>query len=91
MNKKELVAKIAEISKLSKVESEFALKVVTDAIVAGLVEEGKVKIVGLGTFETYERAERKGHNPQTMEEIVIPACRALKFKPASTLKADINE
>lgn len=91
MNKKELVAKIAEISKLSKVESEFALKVVTDAIVEGLVEEGKVKIVGLGTFEKIERPERTCRNPQDGSTILVPAKNAVRFKASTTLKADVNE
>ena len=50
----------------------------------------KVQLVGFGTFEVSERAEREGRNPQTGETMKIAACKAPKFKAGKALKDAIN-
>ena len=58
------------------------MDVVKDALVNG----DKVALTGFGTFEVAERAARKGRNPKTGEEILIPASKAPKFKAGKALK-----
>lgn len=85
MNKTDLVAKIAEGSGLSKADAKKALEATLEAI-AGAVKNGeKVAIVGFGTFDITERAERQGINPATKETITIPAKKVVKFKAGSDL------
>ena len=50
----------------------------------------KVQLVGFGSFEVKERAERIGRNPKTKEAIVIPAGRAPVFKAGTALKDAIK-
>lgn len=90
MNKAELVAAIAEKAELSKKDSEAALKAFTDVIAEELKKGEKVTLVGFGTFEVSQRAERTGRNPQTGAEMVIPASKAPKFKAGKALKDSIN-
>ena len=90
MNKVELVAAIAEKSELTKVDAEKALKAFIDTVTEELKNGGKVQLVGFGTFEVAERAERKGRNPKTGEAITIPATKSPKFKPSRTLKEAVN-
>ena len=53
----------------------------------GLTKAGdKVQLVGFGTFDVKERAERKGRNPRTKEEITIAASRLPAFKAGKALK-----
>lgn len=91
MNKTELVAAIAEKTELSKKEAEKALKAFTDIVAEELAKGGKIQLVGFGTFEVSERAEREGRNPRTKETIIIPASKAPKFKPGKALKDQINK
>lgn len=85
MNKTDLVAKIAEGAGLSKADAKKALEATLEAI-AGAVKNGeKVAIVGFGTFDITERAERQGINPATKETIIIPAKKVVKFKAGSDL------
>lgn len=85
MNKTDLVAKIAEGAGLSKADAKKALEATLEAI-AGAVKNGeKVAIVGFGTFDITERAERQGINPATKETITIPAKKVVKFKAGSDL------
>ncbi len=90
MNKSELVAAIAEKTELSKKDSEKMVKAFTETVAEELAKGEKVQLVGFGTFETVHRAERKGRNPQTKEEITIPASIAPKFKPGKSLKDTVN-
>ena len=86
MNKAELVAAVAEKAGLSKKDSEKAINAAFDAITAALVAGEKVQLVGFGAFEVKERGERVGRNPQTKEEITIPASRVASFKVGKALK-----
>ena len=86
MNKTELVAAIAEKTELTKKDSEKALKAFIDVVTEELKKGEKVQLVGFGTFEVSERAARVGRNPQTKQEITIPASKAPKFKAGKALK-----
>ena len=90
MNKVELVAAIAEKSELTKVDAEKALKAFIDTVTEELKNGGKVQLVGFGTFEVAERAERQGRNPKTGETITIPASKSPKFKAGRSLKDIVN-
>ena len=90
MNKNELVAKMAEKAGLKKTEAEKALKAFTETVAEELKNGEKIQLVGFGTFEVSERAERTGRNPQSGKEMVIPASKAPKFKAGKALKDMVN-
>ena len=90
MNKTELVAAMAEQAEISKKDAEKALKAFTDVVEAELKNGGKVQLVGFGTFEVSERAEREGRNPQSGKPMKIAASKAPKFKPGKALKDTVN-
>ena len=86
MTKTELVAAIAEKSGLTKKDSEKALAATIDAITEAVANGEKVSLVGFGTFEAKERAERMGINPKTKEQIKIAASRVPGFKAGKAFK-----
>ncbi len=90
MNKAELVLAIAEKADISKKDAEKALKAFTDVVAEGMKKGEKIQLVGFGTFEVSERAERVGRNPQSGKEMKIPASKAPKFKAGKALKDMIN-
>lgn len=90
MNKTELVAAMADAAGLSKKDAEKALKAFTDVVAEELKKDGKVQLVGFGTFEVSKRAAREGRNPQTGKTMSIPASKAPKFKAGKALKDSIN-
>ncbi len=91
MNKGELIAKIAEESKLTKKAAEAALDAFMSSVECALAKGEKVQLVGFGTFEVRQRAARKGRNPQTKAEIKIPASKAPVFKAGKALKETVNK
>ena len=90
MNRVELIAAVAEAAKLSKKDTEAALKAFTDVVAEELKNGGKVQLVGFGTFEVSERAAREGRNPKTGETMTIEASKAPKFKAGKALKDALN-
>ena len=91
MNKAELIAKIAEESKLTKKAAETALDAFMTSVEGALKKGEKVQLVGFGTFEVRQRAARKGRNPQTKAEIKIPASKAPVFKAGKAIKELVNK
>ena len=90
MNKTELINAISEKAALSKKNTEIALNATLASIEEALKKGDKVVLVGFGTFEVKSRAARKGRNPQTSEEIQIPASKAPVFKAGRSLKDSVN-
>jgi DNA-binding protein HU-alpha len=90
MRKPELAAAIAEKTDLSKEKATEIITVVTDRIAQALAEGDNVSLIGFGTFEVRQRAERQGKNPQTGEPITIAAAKVPAFKPGKALKDSVQ-
>ncbi len=90
MNKSDLINKIADDAKLTKVQAQAALNSFLDASADTLKKGDKVILVGFGTFSVASRAARTGRNPQTGKEIKIAAKKVVKFKPGSELSSSIK-
>lgn len=91
MTKAELIAVVGEKADLTKKDADKAVSAVLEAITETLVNGEKVSLVGFGTFEVKERAERLGHNPQTGDVMVIAASKAPVFKAGTALKNAVNK
>jgi DNA-binding protein HU-beta len=90
MNKKTLKDNVAETLGVSKREAGLAIDAVLQGIVDGIVEDGKVTLVGFGTFASAVRAARTARNPKTGEPIAVPEKVVPKFKPSAKLKDVVN-
>jgi DNA-binding protein HU-beta len=86
MNRADLITQIAGEADIPKSKAEKALNAFVNGVTKSLRMEENVTLVGFGTFSVSKRAARKGRNPQTGDEIRIPATRAPKFKAGKSLK-----
>lgn len=91
MNKTELVNSVAEQAELTKKDAAQVVDAVFDTILNALKTGDSVQILGFGNFEIRDRAARTGRNPQTGEEIEIPASKVPAFKPGKQLKEAVKE
>jgi len=89
-NKQDLIAKVAETAELSKKQAALVVNTVFETISESLSNGEKVQIIGFGSFDVRERAERKGRNPQTGAELVIPASKVPGFKAGKALKETVK-
>jgi len=86
MKKAELIDAVAIKSELTKQDTKKAVDALFETISNTLANEEKIQLIGFGTFEVRERAARTGRNPQTGEEMTIPASKVPAFKPGKELK-----
>ena len=86
MTQMEVVAKIAEKVGITKVQAKAAVETFESALLESISEGGSYRFSGLGTMSKTIRAARKGRNPQTGEEIDIPATAKVKFKTTKNFK-----
>ena len=90
MTKAELVDFIAEKADLTKAYAGRALDAMVEGVTKGLKENGKVTLVGFGTFTAKKREARTGRNPQTGEAVKIAARTVPGFKAGNKLKDALN-
>ena len=90
MNKAELVEAISKDADISKKAADDALKSITSNITKALKKkDGRVSLMGFGTFSVQKRAARNGRNPKTGEAIKIKARKVAKFSAGKDLKAAV--
>ncbi|MBM7623853.1 HU family DNA-binding protein [Sporohalobacter salinus] len=99
MTKTELVDKIAAKTGMTKKDTKETVDAFTDVVTETLQQEAeksederdKVQLIGFGSFEVRDRSARKGRNPQTGEEIQIPARKVPAFKAGKGLKEAVDQ
>ncbi len=89
MNKQELISAISVKAGLTKADAKKGLEATIDAVSEALKAGDKVALVGFGSFSVSARSARTGRNPQSGNEIKIPAKKVVKFKPGAELSAGI--
>lgn len=90
MNREELIEFASKKSKLSKIDCLNCLNAITEIISDVLKRGDHVKICGFGKFEPRIRHERKGINPQTLEEITINQKIVPYFKSSKNFEENLK-
>jgi DNA-binding protein HU-beta len=83
-----VVARQAGVGSLK--DAKLILDAAFEALKSELAAGNAVTLYGFGSFKVVERNARKGRNPRTGKELVIPACKSIKFTPSSALKDAIK-
>ena len=91
MNKRELIETVSSKAEITKKEADSVVNATLDAIIEGLVKEGKVIIPGSGSFEVRNKTAREARNPRTGEKIKIAAKKAPAFKPGKAMKDAVEK
>ena len=90
MTKAELIDQMAKDANISKAAAGAALNSFVDTVGKALKKKnGKVTLVGFGTFKKVYRKTRKGRNPQTGELIKIKGKNVVKFGAGKKLNDSI--
>ncbi len=90
MKKEDLVKQVSKKTGISQRKVLGVINSFIEALREGIEKDGKVVLVGFGTFEVRTRKARKGRNPRTGKPINIPAKKYVKFKPGKALKAKVE-
>ena len=90
ITKKELVKQIAEQTQAKHVVVKAIIQALLDEIVVELAKDNRLEFRNFGVFETRMRAARVAQNPKTLEQVQVPAKRAVKFKMGRLMKQKLN-
>jgi len=89
MNKSDLIEAVSKVTSTKK-EAAAAVEAIIEAITKALKKKQTVTLPGFGTFTVVKRKPRKGRNPQTGEEIKIPAKKVPVFRPGKGLREAVR-
>jgi DNA-binding protein HU-beta len=89
-NKGSLADRVAEKMDVSRHEAQAIVEMVLDSMVEELTEKGGILLTGFGTLSVVQRSERIARNPQTGQQVSVPARRQVRFVPGVALKRHVN-
>ena len=90
MNKKDLCNALAEKTVLTKTEAQKAFNAVIEIVANEMKKNGRITLIGFGSFSVKQKAARKGMNPTSFAPIDIPAKKVVNFKPSIYLNHLLN-
>jgi DNA-binding protein HU-beta len=90
VNKAELVNAVADRLGESKGKANDLVDAVFDVITDALKKGDDVRLPNFGVFAAAQTAERTARNPQTGEEVKVPAGVKARFKPGKALKEALD-
>ena len=90
MNRTDLIRAMATKTGQTQKDTEASLIAFMDVVMESLASGDRIGLVGFGSFEVSERAEREGRNPQTGETIILKASKTPRFKAGKAFKDMLN-
>ena len=91
MNRKELVAAVADAADLEQKTVDAVLRSLQSTLEGAAAKGDKVSVPGFFSLSVGKRAAREGRNPATGATIQIPAANTVKFTAGSSLKEAANK
>jgi integration host factor subunit alpha len=90
MTKADIIVKVHDAIGFTMKESIDLVEQMLEILKSTLESGETIKITGFGNFVVRKKADRRGRNPQTGEEIVIGSRKVVTFKPGMVLKERVN-
>jgi integration host factor subunit beta len=91
ITKKELIDRIADLSKQRRVQVKRIVQTFLDEVIAELGRGNRLEFRDFGVFETKIRRARRAQNPKTLEPVSVPEKRTVKFKVGRLMKQKLAD
>lgn len=91
ITKKELIDRLADQEGYKRVVVKRIIQGFLDSIVAELGNGNRLEFRDFGVFESKIRAPRQAQNPKTMDKVMVPSRRTVKFKVGRIMKRRLSE
>jgi DNA-binding protein HU-beta len=86
MIKVDIINRVAEDAKITKVKAVEAVEAVFDAMKGAMQKGERIELRGFGVFQVKPRKKGIGRNPRTGREVKIPPGKTIRFKPGKNLR-----
>lgn len=91
MTKSELIAKLAaRFPQLVAKDTDYAVKMVIDAMSDALARGDRIEIRGFGSFALNYRPPRVGRNPKSGDKVLVPEKYVPHFKAGKELRERVD-
>lgn len=90
MNKKELIKTVSTKTGFTQHDVTPVVDATFEAITNAMKNGDSVRVTSFGTFSSVGKVAKKCRNPNTGEEMIVPAYVAARFRPAAALKDALN-
>ena len=90
LTKSDVVERVVNETGFTKNASVAVVESLLEIIKSSLEKGEDVLVSGFGKFCVKEKNERKGRNPATGEEAILPARRVVTFKCSGKLRDKVN-
>lgn len=90
LNKQALISRVTDITRLPRKHVEEVINAFLDLIIEKLSLNEKINLSGFGVFEVRDRKGRRGVDPRTLQQTMIPTVRVAKFRPGKTMKEAVK-
>ena len=90
MTKAEIVERVQVVTGFTKKDAAELTEAVFTIMKETLESGQNLKISGFGHFMVKQKADRRGRNPQTGEDLIIDARQVVTFKPSILLRQAVN-
>jgi len=91
MTRAELIEQLAlKYPQLTTKDIDMAVRLILDELAYTLVQGGRIEIRGFGSFGINYRPARRGRNPKTGAQVLVPAKYAPHFKPGKELRERVD-
>jgi len=90
MNRRELIAALADEARLQDQEATAIVLTFFDMIRQSLIDGGRVEIRGLGSFKTKQYRAYKGRNPKSGASVAVKPKTLPVFRSGKDLKEQVN-
>lgn len=90
LTKADIVEAIYEETGINRLDAKQSVDKLLEIMKAAIKKDHALLISGFGKFECYEKASRKGRNPQTEETIILPPRKVIVFRLSRKFRAELN-
>ena len=91
ITKKEMIDRVAEITGNKKVMAKTIIQSFLDSIMTELGKGNRLEFRDFGVFQVKQRKGRKAQNPKTLEPVLVPPTRTVKFKVGRIMQQTVGE
>lgn len=91
MNRQELIKRISKQCNIKQYQAKEYLDVLTEIITETLLEGKRIKLTGLGIFETTQTKTYMWNSPNTDKPVLVPERTKVRFRASETLKKALND
>jgi integration host factor subunit alpha len=90
LTKDQLIARLQTQIGMTKPGSRQIVEHLFEIMKSTLADGEDMLISGFGKFHVRQKKERRGRNPQTKENLMLPARKVLVFKASGVLREKMN-